>query len=89
MKIKENFVLQEVADDFIVVPVGKEADRFHGVFNLNETGAFLWKYLSEKECDADILVNFLVESFSVNFMVAQNDVKIFIQKLQDFGCLEG
>ena len=46
MKIKDNYVLQTMADEYIVVPVGEEADRVHGIIKLNETGAFLWKRMA-------------------------------------------
>ena len=45
MKIKDNYVLQEVAKEYLVVPIAEEADRLQGIIRLNESGAFLWKYL--------------------------------------------
>ena len=48
MKIKQGFILREVAGSYLVVAVGEAVKRFNGVINLNETGAFLWRLL-EKE----------------------------------------
>ena len=42
MKIKEGFILREVAGNYIVVAVGSAVKQFNGVITLNETGAFLW-----------------------------------------------
>ena len=42
MKIKNGFVLRVVGGESVVVPVGEMSKKFHGMINLNETGAFLW-----------------------------------------------
>ena len=42
MKVKEDFLLREVAGCYVVVPVGKATVDFNGMLNLNDTGAFLW-----------------------------------------------
>ena len=42
MKIKQGFVVRKVGDSHVVVPVGELSKTFHGMINLNETGAFLW-----------------------------------------------
>ena len=40
MKIREGFILREVAGVFAAVPVEGESRQFHGMIQLNETGAF-------------------------------------------------
>ena len=47
MKIKKGFVLRAVGGEHVVVPVGEMSKKFHGMINLNETGAFLWRFFSE------------------------------------------
>ena len=46
MKIKKGFVLRVVGGEHVVVPVGEMSKQFHGMINLNETGAFLWRFFS-------------------------------------------
>lgn len=48
MKIKKGFVLRVVGGEHVVVPVGEMSKIFHGMINLNETGAFLWRFFSEE-----------------------------------------
>ncbi len=48
MKIKKGFILRVVGTDSVVVPVGERSKSFHGMINLNETGAFLWKFFTEE-----------------------------------------
>ena len=51
MKIKKGFVLRVVGGENVVVPVGEMSKSFHGMINLNETGAFLWRFFSEEHTD--------------------------------------
>ena len=44
MKIKDGFMIREVAGSYVVVPVGKRADEFNGMVHWNETGSFLLEY---------------------------------------------
>ena len=45
MKINKDFTIQKVGASWVAVPVGEASRRFHGMLQLNETGAFLWKLL--------------------------------------------
>ncbi len=45
MKIKENYVMREVAGQAIVIAIGEESGRFKGMINLNRTGRDVWTCL--------------------------------------------
>ncbi len=45
MKLKCNFVINNVAGDIVAVSVGGNSDSFNGYIKLNETGAFIFKML--------------------------------------------
>ena len=86
MKLKNGFVLREVAGETVVVPV--EADlNFNGMITLNEAAKVLWGVL-EKETTAEELVDAILAEFDVDRATAQNDVDAFIQKLKGFDFLE-
>ena len=80
MKIKDGFILREVAGNYIVVAVGDAVKEFNGVINLNETGAFLWKILQEGATEEQLKEKLLGE-YDVSSEIAERDVKIFINKL--------
>ena len=82
MKIKEGFILREVAGSFIVVAVGDAVKTFNGIITLNETGAFLWKAL-EKGAEEQDLVNALLNEYDVQEDVAKEHVKKFIERLTE------
>ena len=87
MKIKDGFILREVADSYVVVAVGEAVKSFNGVINLNETGALLWKTL-EKGAEEKDLVQALLNKYEVERELAENDVKLFIKKLTEAGLIK-
>ena len=87
MKIKDGFVLREVAGSFIVVAVGEAVKNFNGIINLNETGAFLWKIL-ESGGTKEELVAKLCEEYEVDETTAATDVDKFVQNLSEAGLVK-
>ncbi len=87
MKIKEGFVLRQVADTWCVMPLGQMSLDFNGMLTLNETGALLWQKL-EQGCDKDTLVAALTAEYDVQAEEAVADVDAFLLKLQQAGCME-
>ncbi|MBO7345882.1 MAG: PqqD family protein [Clostridia bacterium] len=81
MKIKDGFILREVAGSYIVVAVGSAVKTFNGVINLNQTGAFLWELL-QKGAEKEDLVKALLEEYEVDEQTASKDVDVFIEKLE-------
>lgn len=86
MKVKDGFVLREVAGNYIVVAVGARVKEFNGIINLNETGAVLWREI-EKGADEETLVKALLSEYEVEEEVAKEDVRTFIAKMKEAGLL--
>lgn len=42
-----DILLREIADEFLLIPVGEAGVRIHGMISLTESGALLWSALSE------------------------------------------
>ncbi len=87
MKIKKGFVLRVVAGESVVVPVGEMSKTFHGMINLNETGAFLWKFFSE-EHTVEEGVEALLQEYEVERELATTDVQTFVDTLISNGFAE-
>ena len=88
MKLKENFVLRNVADSWVVLPVGQSAVDFNGMLSLNETGAFLWNFLRDVGGDAASLAEALQREYEVDAQTALADAEQFLSRLEQAGCLE-
>lgn len=85
--IKDGFVLRQVADTWVVMPLGQVSLDFNGMLTLNETGALLWQNL-EKGADAEALTNALTAEYDVSAEEARKDVDAFLEKLKQAGCID-
>ncbi len=87
MKINENYVLRQIADTWVVLPLEEATLDFNGMMTLNETGSFLWSLL-EKGCQQTDLVDALLSEYDVTREQAIADVEEFLNKLRNIDCLE-
>ncbi len=87
MKIKNGFVLKTVGDHHIVVPVGVQTVDFRSMITLNDSGAFMWKKLTEG-CTEEALCEAVLAEYEVDAALAQRDIAAFVQKLRDNNLLE-
>lgn len=87
MKIKDGFVLKNVAGKHIVVPIGDTAVNFSGLLTLNESGVILFECLTQ-DLSEDEMVHALLEKYEVSEDQARQDVHAFIQKLLNKGLIQ-
>lgn len=85
MKIKEGFLLRQVAGQTVVLPTGGELD-LNMMITLNGTGAFLWELL-QTETDEAALVAALLGEYDVDEETARKSVAAFVKKLNANGFL--
>ena len=88
MRIKDGFLLREVAGSYVVVPIGENLVDFQGMITLNESGAFLWKELKEDKTPDELVVAMLNE-YDVDEQTAQADIEEFINLLKKHSLVEG
>ena len=80
MKIKDGYLLRNIADEWIIVPIGARIHDFNGLMTVNESGAFLWKALGES-CSREDLIKLMTSEYDVDTVTAENDVQEFIDSL--------
>lgn len=88
MRIKEGFLLREIADCYIVVPVGSRVIDFKGLMTLNNSGYFIWNQLIEENTYNNLLDSILQE-YEVDEETAKKDLDEFLDKARESGVLEG
>lgn len=86
MKIKDGFIVREILDSYMAVPVGERTREVHGVIALNETGAFLWRML-EKDTSEDKLIASMVKEYEITEETAKDDIKEYLSFLREKGWL--
>ncbi len=87
MKLKEGFLLKEIAGSWVVVPVGEQIVDFQMMITLNETGAFLWEKL-KSEISKEELLDALLSEYDVEKAVAEADIDEFLKTLSEKELLE-
>ena len=88
MRIKEGFVLREVAGEKIISGEGLQQINFNKLITLNPTAAYLWENICEKEFDNEILAALLTEKYNVDHRTALNDVTALTEEWIKTGIVE-
>lgn len=81
MKIKDGFILRDVAGQTVVLPTGDDLD-LNMMITLNGTGKFLWEKLTNETSEAN-LVDALLAEYDVDEETAKAAVASFIAKLRN------
>jgi hypothetical protein len=81
MQIKKDFTIQKVGGSYVAVAVGESSKDFHGMIRLNETGAFLWNLMAEKDCSENELVDAILAEYEVDRETVVEDVRRIVETL--------
>lgn len=84
MRIKQGFVLREIAGQVMVIATGEASKDFHGMIKLNQTGKEIWQSLQEGHSEVQIIQH-LQDKYDVEPQQAEQDVTNFISKMREMG----
>lgn len=88
MKLNENFLIHQTENGEILIPVGDETKRFHGVVKLNNTGSEIVHLLENKDMSLDeILDHFYNEYPDADKNDIIEGVTSFINKLKEINAI--
>ena len=82
MIIKDGFLLRQLGNAHVVVPIGQASIDLRGMISLNATGAYLWQLLQSEQTE-DTLVAALLETYDVEEAQAREDVRRFVHLLNE------
>lgn len=83
MKIKQGFMLRQLGEQFIAVPLGQQMQEFQGMIKLNETAAKMWEFLLGTDRSQEDLVAFLTSTYGISQEEAEEDSQAFLTILRD------
>lgn len=86
MKVSSDFILREIAGEYILVPVGSAAVQFNGLITLNETARTIFLALAE-ERTVEELTDAVTAEYEVDPATARADVEEFLRQLREVGAL--
>lgn len=89
MKIIDNYMLKEIAGNYIVIPVGQNIIDYKSMLHLNETGAFIWKKLENETSYQDLLDALAneYEASSDEISIIKNDLDEFLDHMRSMKLL--
>ena len=80
MRVDKEFILREIAGDYVIIPTGKTVLTFNGLISVNEVGVLLWNMLQNDVTIEDLLQGILAE-YDVDEETAREDIQEFIDEL--------
>ena len=86
MRISDQYMLRQVADEYLVIPVGEAALKVKGLIALSESGSLLYRLLQSGSTEAE-LVAALLREYEVDQKTAQEDTRVFLQQMRTVGIL--
>ena len=86
MRVEKEFILREIAGEYIIVPTGNTVMEFNGMITVNGVGVFLWKKLQE-EVTFEELLQAVLDEYEVDEETAKKDIQDFLDKLTEKGIL--
>ena len=86
MKRKDSFLMQNVAGEYLLVPLGSQVLDMNGILTLNPVAACLWELLAQ-DSSVDELAAAVSERFDVESDRALADVQTFLDEMVRRGLL--
>ena len=85
MKIIEGFELRTVCGENVIVAYGRKNIDFSKVISLNESAAYLWNAVIDKEFTCQDLADLLCKEYEVDAQTALNDVIQMVDSWKEVG----
>ena len=88
MKLNDNFLIHDTGNGEMLIPVGEETKKFHGVVKLNDTGSEIVHLLENEDLTMEELLKRFYENYPDDDQeVIKNGVSEFINKLREINAV--
>lgn len=88
MRIKEGFVLRQMCGENIVAGEGLQHINFNKLLSLNESAAYLWKELVDKEFTQEEMAELLIARYGIDKQLAMTDSRNLMNSWLEIGVAE-
>lgn len=86
MKLKQEYVLRQVAEEYILIPTGEAALTIKGLLALSESGHLLYQKL-QNDCSREELIEALTAEYDVSAAAAGADIDAFLDQMRQLNML--
>ena len=88
MKLNNDFLIHDTGNGEMLIPVGEETKKFHGVIKLNATGSEIVHLLEEDDLSLDALLEHFYNEYPEDDKeVIKTSVTEFINKLKEVNAI--
>ena len=88
MKLNNDFLIHDTGNGEMLIPVGEETKKFHGVIKLNATGSEIVHLLEEEDLSLDALLEHFYNEYPEDDKeVIKTSVTEFINKLKEVNAI--
>ena len=87
MKLWGEFIVRQVMDNIVAIPVGQTASRLNGMILLNDVSKIIWDCLVQGTT-LENAVKAVTDAFDVSADEARTDILEFCDKLRKLQLLE-
>lgn len=88
MRVSKGYTLRTLGQEYILVAEGIDTVNFNRMISMNASAAFLWKEVEDKEFDANMLVQLLLDNYDITREVAEKDVNQLLQSWKEANIIE-
>ena len=86
MRLKDDFILHNTGEDFVIIATGEATKNFNGIIKLNnmsgEIVGLLTTDISEEE-----IIKAIVEKYEVEYEIAREDILNLLDSLRKAGVI--
>ena len=88
MKLNENFLIHKSDSGEILIPVGEETKKFHGVIKLNDTGSEIVHLIEDKDMSLEEILDYFYKEYpDEDKETVKQGVSEFINKLKEVNAI--
>lgn len=84
MKINPNFVLKQIEEEYVLIPLGQDAMNIKGILKTNVIGFEIYSYLKNGKNVEDIPA-LIAKEYDADINEIKKDVDEFVRKLIEYG----
>ena len=86
MRLKDDFILHNTGEDFVIIATGEATKNFNGIIKLNNMGGEIVSFLSN-DISEEKIVKVIVEKYEVDYDTAKEDIKNILDSLKKAGVI--
>ncbi len=86
MRLKDDFILHNTGEDFVIIATGEATKNFNGIIKLNNMGGEIVGLLTTDISEEEI-IKAIVEKYEVEYATAKEDILNLLDSLRKAGVI--